>query len=82
MRDIYKYSLIQVDCLFTSDVVLTQEGIIYPVECQNVLVTLGPVLGAEYFVFDAETGICELRYSNIIKHSNKCNTMYIYRLSF
>ena len=39
---------------------LIQTNVAYPVECQNILGTLGPAIDADYFMFDGTEGTCTL----------------------
>jgi len=47
-------------CLFNGVAVLIQDDISYPVECQQILKTLGDPLGAEFFVYHRNEKICKL----------------------
>ena len=50
----------QINCTFSGDEKLIQTNVAYPVECQNILVTLGPAIDADYFAFDGTDGTCTL----------------------
>jgi len=48
------------NCQFNGEIVLDQNNVIYAVECQQLLNTLGDSLGANYFVFDRQRETCRL----------------------
>ena len=48
-----------IDCAYEGPVVF-EGNLTYPVECQNFLITLGPSIGANYFIFEVDTRRCRL----------------------
>merc|ERR1712013_626431 len=63
-------SFIQEDCSYTADIVLERSSLTNTHHCQDLLLILGDVLGAEYWVYDSNNHTCFL-YSSQGRHCDK-----------
>merc|ERR1719312_2190239 len=63
-------SFIQEDCSYTADLVLERSSVTNTHHCQDMLLILGGVLGAEYWVYDSINHTCFL-YSSQGRHCDR-----------